>query len=1582
MFGNKRRRAASNPPLHSSNVSAAAATAAASAFLSHRSSNASLSSAAAAAALRSRPTTPTSVADVQTKRTMRRNGSTSSAGSSVAGSVRSPPAAALVRRGSSGSMTERTFREQSPSRSSPVPSAIDAPPVPAIPKNIGAPAVPAKSSRRAASMDSPGLRIASPPPFRTGGRGSSVEPKSSSPVSVRRPGTSSSSGTSEPGGAARSESRGSVNFSLPTSTRPMSPNGQRQLTLPESSRANPRIVSPNNQNLVYDPNTRSFLPLAEILAIEQGLNDAANAPVKKKKRIATKQAEGTHLADGTVGGRLKGTAVDAMTAAAKLQPAPQPVSPKSPNRPQSQSTIAASPSPARALPRVETEVKPAVTSTAPQQTSTLAPSPILPKKKKKRVIVNDDDSDQASLRPNSSDDSDASIQPYSFHTRAGALLAKKPSVVREDREREEEEDDSPLRLKPGEGNFQSQNEVARTITPSPTPLPRSSAGRGHGQAQASAAFAKSRQHTRSASQPALMTTPEPIVTGTSPSVGASAQGGRVQSVSPTRTPHFVTTPETLVVRHQPPPRSISPRKSALKHSSVSSNSPRGPSPIDGHSPRASMVSNDSSSVADEQPKKKGNRVSFDEASNVVLGQSLPIVTDSPVIPSPQTSRRGWFSMGRGKKKDNSVMDDNDDEVMKPRPALPSFGSVREKKASREVEERPLVRPPEQVQSTHPLVSIPSPTSPSSPSIFTTPTDEAMEFPLGQSHDHVTGAVLAQDATSKNAANISKSREPLPPEVTTVEGTGEVSDVSSIYSVDEDHNIGIATSHDIEARHELVEEESDDDQTIGDIPEIAIQQPTPTLDSTKAKEEWPGMPGSFPFTGNSNSTSAEQSQDETSPTTTANPTRNMTAPITQLPEETENREREASPLPDPILEETEESESESIYSDAAEDLTAERPAETEGADGFMSLDAVVESPVIDSTPNGSAFGVVPGAPESPTSRATKERAYMRSKLQRKSSEPDAEEGWDKAQEYWKGLSEERKRQLEQEAQRYADADAESEEEVAPVQKPKKKKKVVKVVVPTESQTPPAQPVAKRTYMIEPGAKAGPNGHVPAMRSSMRAEPPHASTDFQMRKSMRGNGAVRTGTRNDTVQSNGAVEKRRGSASLPAEDIRANPQAVNTHLQQMAARGSAVAFPATGRRTSVASSSPSLQRRGSGDSDTSFKRSRPVSEGISLRRSMRGGNEPSIGGRQQSPIQSGRRSLRSPSPGGAMQVTMRTSMRSSMRNSADLSARAKSPIRLPGFGRSSSARPAETKKPAPSRSSRFADSSDEDEPRHAFRSRFADSSDEDEPSPVLARPPSNRGAPLRSIPRPAGYQDGDSSDLPDSDDDRPPTARSLKKTQQQNGARPSSQSNALASGTLQRSGSGRGMMNTQGTISTATAAASRPQQTRRGSLLSIFRKKPDPNTKVRKSVAESPARRDTPLERSKSDLAVIKGLNANGDGVAGGRPMSPKLVKKNMPAAVVRRNSGAWPLPREEKAEEEGVAGLGLGLGGGEEVGEKDVVNGINGNGNGNHMGVRKFSATSSGLEGGDTVGGGTGSSVGSPRKKKKFQALRKMFRLDD
>merc|ERR1711964_239673 len=108
-----------------------------------------------------------------------------------------------------------------------------------------------------------------------------------------------------------------------------------ELDRPASRGANTvRIVSPTNQNLIYDPNTRSFLPEAQILAIEQRIHSASQQPVKKKK---PPQAAGTHLADGTAGGRPKGTFVDAMEAAEEQkavqqqapisQPAPAPPAP-------------------------------------------------------------------------------------------------------------------------------------------------------------------------------------------------------------------------------------------------------------------------------------------------------------------------------------------------------------------------------------------------------------------------------------------------------------------------------------------------------------------------------------------------------------------------------------------------------------------------------------------------------------------------------------------------------------------------------------------------------------------------------------------------------------------------------------------------------------------------------------------------------------------------------------------------------------------------------------------------------------------------------------------------------------------------------------------------------------------------------------------------------------------------------------------------------------------------------------------------------------------------------------------------------
>ena len=1572
--------------------------------------------------------TPTSVADVQTKRMLRRTGSSSSIGSSNAGSTRGPPGSQLERRGSSGSMSERTFRDPSPSRSQPVPSAADAPPVPAIPKNMQQSNVPAH--RRAASLEAPAMRVASPLPKKAGGRGSSLGPTGTAQL-PRRAGQrmSSTSSLQELTGVERPNSRGSVNFSLPTSYRPTSPVGQKRLTSPSPQRTNtPRITSPTNQNLVYDPNTRSFLPESQVLDIEQRIWDVANKPVKKNKRIAQNQATGTHLSDGTVGGRPRGTAVDAMETA-KTQSS-KPVGSPTP-------TPGVTPA-VQSVPAPDRQPTPAIIQTV-----------TAPKKKKKKVVpqesglgmkvVSDSDSDQASYIPNSSDnDSDFAPRSRKINTRAGVMLAKKPSIVREDREREEEEDDTPKRPSPQADSNNLDRSSVGTRTISPSPLPRPAAGRGHGrgQASASAAFAQERQHTRSASQPAP-SVQDPAVAAPILAGKGSIRDSRVQSVSPVRTTHFASSPDNLVVRHQPPPRSISPRKSALKQSN-SSNSPRGPSPVGdipgawgtGQGQALSEGSNDSNVNSEDQlkPRKKSVRVSFDE-TNVVVGEAAPPVsTESPVVSSPQT-KRPWFSIGRGKKKDATVMED-DDEVMKPRPALPFFGSVRERKPSREIEERQLVKPAEPVEA-KPAAPLPS------PPLFTTPTADVIEYPLGQSNDHVVGAIISQDAASKNEANISKSREPLPPQVTSVEGTGYHSDSeSSAYSDDDNKksDVGVvpvdsaksdpedgqvetyralASPPSPEPEAEVVE----DGKSNGDVPQIAVHQASPTLEESSSRKEWPDMPGSWDNSP-SESGSLEQ-EEESTPTSTHAPSlmgphvAEATPATVGISEPTPEIHApgsltlgliaaEKSHQPPAIMEETEESDAnESIYSDAAEDLS-----DTEG-DGFMSLDAVVDSPIINNTTPGLALTT---PPDSPTAKEIKERAYQKSQMSRKSSEPDVDEGWEKAQEYWKGLSAEKKRQLEQEAREEAEEGSDTEVEVKPTPKPKRKKKVAVKPAPIEIPVQ-RQPASRqdRFYMIVPGTKPGPDGHTSVIRSSMRAQPAETTPETHMRKSMRGSGSMRNSLRGpqETVEPKGSLQKNYRPMSYPPVDTKPNPVTVNKHARNLSA-SAAAASGAT--KKDIAPPVPILRRKSSGDSDSSFKRARPSNEGSTFRRSMRT-SEHSTGGRQQSPMQSSRFSLRSLSPTGpsarqpfarnsgaaAPPVSLsQTHMRSSMRSSfdsaptlrgANTSKRGKSPLRIPGFGRSS-AKPSPSARP-PQRSSRFADSSDEEEDRPAFRSRIVDSSDEDEPLPPrssIMRGTMRSNQPVRSIPRRAGAEDGDSSDLPDSDDEKSPKLASPglgkvgKKRAGTNGkvATTTTQGAILASGSLRRSGSGRGTISAPTTTTIISGPTTRPSHSRRGSFLSILRrKKADPNSKVRKSDAESPARRDTPLERSKSDLQAVKRQSSEG------RPMSPRLQKRN---PMSRENSGAWPLPALAPLENppktpldeddrpfsadaaDGVVGAEA----------KDEENGITRP----ELGIRRFTATGVGAVDLNRVGSGGIGLDGKPRKKKKFGTLRRMFRLDD
>jgi hypothetical protein len=1012
--------------------------------------------------------------------------------------------------------------------------------------------------------------------------------------------------------------------------------------------------------------------------------------------------------------------------------------------------------------------------------------------------------------------------------------------------------------------------------------------------------------------------------------------------------------------------------------------------------------NGSAAQSDELPlpRKKAVRVSFDE-TNVVVGQAAaPVATDSPVPQSPQQSKKSWFSsIGRGKKKDIPVVEDSDDEVMKPRPALPSFGSVREKKNRDPVEERPLVKPAEPVDSTPPALP--------SPPLFTTPTGEIIEFPLGQSNDHKIGAIISQDASSKNEANISKSREPLPPQVLSVEGSGYSSDTDSSSVSGQRSPVGVI--HDTKLVEELkpveevrpakleidpaaIDRESANSTPTGfkansDVPEIAVFQATPTLEHSE-KKEWPDMehmPGGWGGSSASDSGSAIDEDSTAIEHGYTDPTTPATIGIAEpLPAEAEPRSpvlghiaAENTHTIPAIMEETEESDT-SVYSDAAEDLS-----DGDG-DGFQSLNAVVESPILTSAIPGLAITT---PPESPTVRTAKERAYKKSQLSRKTSEPDLDEGWEKAQEYWKGLSEEKRRQLEQEARDEAevaeDSDSTIEAQTAPKPKKKKTTQPIAAEVPILRQPIPNE----RTYMIQPGSKAGLEGPTTTvMRSSMRAEPISMAEEPHIRKSVRGPGSMRGSLRNGEARS--SMKKNR-PVSLPAP--KADQAAAKMHVRNLSAASAAAASGAA-QRDMAPKTAPVLRRRSSGDSDSSFKRARKSNEGSSMRRSMRG----PVDERPQSPVQSSRFSIRSLSPtgsafrrpfssGGAPPVSgnhMRSSLRSSVGPTPSLRGpKPEKSSRLPGFGRSSSSKPAP--KPIRQRSSRFADSSDEEDVRPSFRSRFVDSDSDDEdgmPAPRaggFSAGTMRANAPVRQISKRSGVEEGDSSDLPDSDDEKKspklPSSPGLKLAKnRQNGtaALTGTQGLTLASGSLRRSGSGRETMGSPTTTTTIAGATARPSHTRRGSFMSILRrKKPDPASKVRKSDAESPARRDTPLERSKSDLAAVKRQESY-TSASGLRPSTPKLQKKNAPS---------WPLVSDSPPN---VLGEEVGRpftadAGDEVVGDKTVVNGkgtTNGEDARPEIGTRRFTATG--------LGDVDLSAVTKGRKKKKFGTLRRMFRLDD
>ncbi|KAI6592926.1 hypothetical protein MCOR04_003419 [Pyricularia oryzae] len=1487
LFGSKRRRPPnSQQPLTSSTAHSDAATAALSAFssLHQRQSSPSLSEAAAAAALKARPHTPTDVSSVVPRRRSRRAGSANSSHGTAS------PHPSLRRSLSSGSMGERTFRSPSPHGRQPqgspgtngngvahVADYDSAPPVPSIPESVQAlpPSRDQKQHQRSGSgrASAPPVRVASQK-LKEGGQGTWFGGPAVGDLDNIR--TSDSVASSNPtphlqDPITRPESRASVNFSYPARQRVGSPPAtplaeetpmafqQRQRTIasdtdydgpvrtrskrtsatisPPPRQSTPRqrpSSMPDSQELVYDPNSRRMVSRAELQALEQILNGVEPRQAPKQKRPTR---AGTHLAKGTLG-RTQGSAVPATRVA----------------------TAAASYSSASR-------------SSAADQTATrlsnptYAPAPI-PQTSTGQL------EEIENVR-----DGTAEAKPRSRHyVQHGQDHATKPAEPRPEVQTNKKPSSPPPDLEP-----QSQERMR-----SPPAAQRAVQAEAPKQAQPEPSRATSnvldsvtsRQHVytrpeRAAPVSAVdepqhtsKTSPTPrepsaerangVQTGEDKFVArdsdtAYAENLRSLSTSPVRVAHFGPVQRNLSVRHSPPPRSISPRKSALKqYSSPRNGSPRGASSADDAS-EAGAANMPSESLVQ---RKKSARVSFDDRDLVLDdSESSDAATPQAELPketktSPANNRRKWFSnIGRSKKKDDASFDD--DEVMKPRPALPSFGSVRaEKKKHVEEVERPLVTPSESAYS-------PSlPDSPSMQSLSSPVNDQRGDMALGQSTDRAIASVIASDYASRFPANTSRYREPLPPVVTSREGgyLSMSSDSSSESDLDSLRDTPtLSTQHsnatsvpDVESelmptKLATVPEASGDmssspsihvqnasqpsagttveSNNSSPIPSISVTEasPNPAQEQRIAEEKF-DLPGGFPdedsddtVQGQAEPATGDRIKGKVSEPITR---QTITEPVVQTLDSAKTDHTPATvAATTTAVQDDSDSEGTSIYSDAYEDLSD--IDET----GFQSLDAVVEGPV--------TVGV--GKSSNPSKEVSSKPSVEKSDVPEEGNasgpaiSPPVDD-WEAAKAYWRSLTADKRAQLEREANEEAGADADLEQEARDEQRKPRRKKSVEKRQAEKQAILEAQRDPERTYMIKPGTKAPDEIALPSnsvLRKSMRqkaleeAAPASTAMNGRLRKSMR------TTAQQPEPAVQAPVQKTKLSrAPAPSPLTTTQAAAGAAHRAHQPASPTAASPPhRSGTMTSFFP--PVLKRRGSTSSESSFRRSttRKATNGssngepggFSLRRTMRGS---SAAEQTESPSTNQRFSMRSFSPPGDSTrgsnkappppISMNGSrMRSSLRDGGSKSklggnSGGGSSINLSSFGLKS-----KTKNRGSG--SRFGDSSDDDDAGGGgFRSRFEDSSD-DEIADVAPKPLTGLGAKTmrtgkpnvaasRASVRPKPVQE-ESPDLPDSSDDEL-TGRGAETTVSRAGstavARPTRQASTLGGSQLRRSGSGRGSL----------------------------------------------------------------------------------------------------------------------------------------------------------------------------------------------
>ncbi|PYH98725.1 hypothetical protein BO71DRAFT_437991 [Aspergillus ellipticus CBS 707.79] len=382
-------------------------------------------------------------------------------------------------------------------------------------------------------------------------------------------------------------------------------------------------------------------------------------------------------------------------------------------------------------------------------------------------------------------------------------------------------------------------------------------------------------------------------------IGPDGQSSNMrQSGSPARSARFSR--HLLVAAfageqlHQPPPRSLSPAKSAMKNTRKSSLSPEGRTEsVLRPGPALSELS-DATSVGSDDGLKQGARrkpikVSFDDEAEVMGTAASPPTSPEALPESPPEkpkSKTNWFSAKRKPSPLNTKVDEFD-EVLKPRRALPSFGSIR---AGRDGDVQDKAQPEQ------------------SDNESTTSSDSPAEV-LGWSfsNDHAIGGIIANTQPAEGQSRVA----PM------MLANAAESESEAEKSPQQDH-------FPAEPAPQAVPDESSGAPDVPPdtppvrtsatlaVPDITVQPASPDIEKSRNSLEWYEVPGGYPRT------SLESDRKVVNKSKKEKPARNSTDEIpVDIAEDGESGDESG----------------ESIYSDAEEDF--------EG-NGFGSINAIVDA----------------------------------------------------------------------------------------------------------------------------------------------------------------------------------------------------------------------------------------------------------------------------------------------------------------------------------------------------------------------------------------------------------------------------------------------------------------------------------------------------------------------------------------------------------------------------------------------------------------------------------------------------------------